>query len=96
MHSNNHALPSVNSILLDAVSDYDVTPPVNPQSTATELWRLLALTIISEFFFCRRGLYLNNNKLQQLPPGVFSNLTSLRSLTCVVECIENVCVRICV
>jgi hypothetical protein len=54
MHSNNHALPSVNSIiysiLLDAVSDYHGTQPVNPDNTAPELWRLRALTIFSDLF----------------------------------------------
>jgi uncharacterized CHY-type Zn-finger protein len=39
------------STLLDAVSDYDVTPPVNPDNTAPELWRFRALTIFSEFCF---------------------------------------------
>jgi hypothetical protein len=29
----------VYSILLDVVSDYHVTPPVNPYNTAPELWR---------------------------------------------------------
>ncbi len=47
-------------------------------------------------FVCGSWLDLGSNQLQQLPPGVFSNLTSLRSLTCVVECIENVCVYSCV
>ena len=70
----------VYSILLDAVSDYHVTPPVNPDITATELLRLRALTICSEFL-CRSSLNLQFNQLQQLPPGVFSSLTSLRSLT---------------
>ncbi len=42
------------------------------------------------------SLDLRWNQVQQLPPGVFSSLTSLRSLTCVVECIENVCVHVCV
>ena len=54
MHSNNHALPSVNStcllILLDAVSDDHVTPPLKPDNRAPELWRLRALTIFSELF----------------------------------------------
>ena len=43
-------LTSVNSILLDAVSDYHVTPPVDPDNTAPQVWRLRALTIFSEFF----------------------------------------------
>jgi hypothetical protein len=99
MHSNCHALLVstlyVYSILLDAVSQYHVTPPVKPDNTATELWRLRALTIFSEFFVCSI-LVLAGNQLQQLPPGVFSSLTSLGSLTCVVICIEIVCVHICV
>ncbi len=41
---------SVYSILLDAVSEYHGTPPVKPDNTAPELWRLRALTIFSEFF----------------------------------------------
>ena len=40
----------VYSILLDAVSDYHGTPPVKPDNTAPELWRLRALTIFSELF----------------------------------------------
>ena len=40
----------VYSILLDVVSDYHVTPPVKPDNTAPDLWRLRALTIFSEFF----------------------------------------------
>jgi hypothetical protein len=36
--------------LLDVVSDYHVTPPVHPDNTASELWRLLVLTIFSELF----------------------------------------------
>ena len=84
----------VYSTLLDAVSDHHVTPGMNPDNTASELWRLRALTIFSEFF-CRSTLNLAWNQLQQLPAGVFSSLTSLRSLTCVVACIENVCVHIC-
>ena len=36
--------------ILDAVSDYHGTPPVKPDNTAPELWRLRALTIFSEFF----------------------------------------------
>ncbi len=51
-----------------------------------------ALTI----FLCRSMLNLQSNQLQQLPAGVFSSLTSLRSLTCVVVCIENVCEHVCV
>jgi hypothetical protein len=70
----------VYSILLDAVSDYHVTPPVNPDNTAPQLWRVRALTIVSDFF-SGRTLGLTSNQLQQLPTGVFSSLTSLRSLT---------------
>jgi len=40
----------VYSILLDAVSDDHVTPPLKPDNTAPELWRLRALTIFSELF----------------------------------------------
>jgi hypothetical protein len=40
----------VYSILFDVVSDYHVTPPVHPDNTASELWRLLVLTIFSELF----------------------------------------------
>ena len=54
MHVNSHALRSFNSILLDALSDYLVTPPVKPDKTAPELWRLRALTIFSEFFLSQR------------------------------------------
>jgi hypothetical protein len=41
------------------------------------------------FLLCHSSLELSSNQLQQLPPGVFSSLTSLRSLTCMVACIEN-------
>ena len=44
----------VYSILLDAVSDDHVTPPVKPDNTAPELWRLRALTIFSESFLSQR------------------------------------------
>jgi hypothetical protein len=77
------------------VSDDHVTPPVNPDNTAPQLWLVRALTIVSDFF-SGRTLGLTSNQLQQLPTGVFSSLTSLRSLTCVVACIENVCVHSCV
>ena len=50
MHVNSHALRSVNSILLDVVSDHHILPPVTPDNTAPELWRLRALTIFSELF----------------------------------------------
>ena len=43
--------------------------------------------------FCHSSLDLARNQLQQLPPNVFSSLTSLGSLTCVVACIEIVCVH---
>jgi hypothetical protein len=41
----------VYSIFFDVVSDYHVTPPVHPDNTAPELWRLRALTIFTELFF---------------------------------------------
>ena len=50
----------------------------------------------SPSYFCLSSLNLRGNQLQQLPAGVFSSLTSLRSLTCVVVCIESVCVHVCV
>jgi hypothetical protein len=50
MHVNSHALPSVNSILLDVVSDHRILPPVTPHNTAPGLWRLRTLTIFSELF----------------------------------------------
>jgi hypothetical protein len=80
----------VYSILLDAVSDDHVTPPVKPDNTAPELWWLRTLTIFSEFF-CRSALYLHGNQLQQLPAGVFSSLTSLRSPLCGCMYWERVC-----
>jgi hypothetical protein len=46
----------VNSILLDAVSDYHVTPPVKPDNTAPNLWRLRALTILSDFSLSQHAL----------------------------------------
>jgi hypothetical protein len=68
-----------------------------------ELSRSRALTICSGIYLvdlhlllCHSNLDLSSNQLQQLPPGVFSSLTSLRSLTCVVVCIKNVCVHHCV
>ncbi len=74
----------VYSILLDAVSDYHVTPLLDPDKAAPKPWGLRALTIFFHFV-CRSMLYLYGNQLQQLPAGVFSSLTSLRSLTCVVH-----------
>jgi hypothetical protein len=40
----------VYSILLDAVSDDHVTPPLKPDNRESELWQLRALTIFSELF----------------------------------------------
>jgi hypothetical protein len=98
-----HYLPStlyVYSILLDAVSDYHGTPPVKPYNTAVAIActdDLFGLYLVDlHIVLCYSYLSLQNNQLQQLPAGVFSNLTSLRSLTCVVVCIENVCVHVCV
>ncbi len=54
----------------------------------------ILLTRADEFLrllFCHSGLYLARNQLQQLPPGVFSDLTSLRSHF-VFLCNENVCI----
>ena len=50
MHVSSHALRSVNSILLDVVSDDHILPPVTPDSTAHGLLRLLTLTIFCELF----------------------------------------------
>jgi hypothetical protein len=77
----------VYSILLDAVSDYHVTPRVKTDNSTPELRRLRALTIFTNSY-----LVLDGNKLQQLPPHVFSSLTSLRSHVwlCVMDC---VCLR---
>ena len=42
-------------------------------------------------------LSLRENKLSTLPSGVFVNLSSLRSLVCLRECVrERLCVRECV
>jgi hypothetical protein len=56
----------VYSILLDAVSDYHVTPPVNPDNTAPQLWLVRALTIFFEFFLSQRSLRV---PLWQTRPG---------------------------
>ena len=87
----------------DVVSDYKATAATKPDKHIT---RAVAIACTDDLFglylvdlhivLCYSSLHLQNNQLQQLPPGVFSNLTSLRSLTCVVVCIENVCVHVCV
>ena len=87
----------------DVVSDCNATAAAKPDKHIT---RAVVIACTDDLF----GLYLVDltlcvshsfldlryNQLQQLPPGVFSSLTSLRSLTCVVACIENVCVHVCV
>ena len=75
-------------------SSYFTTLDTRQHSTLVE-----AIARTDDFLrvcFCRSALYLYYNQLQQLPSDVFSSLTSLRSLTCVFECIENVCVHVCV
>jgi hypothetical protein len=86
----------------DVVSDYNDTAAAKPDKDIT---RAVAIGCTDDLFglylvdlhilLCHSSLDLGSNQLQQLPPGVFSDLTSLRSLTCVVVCIENVCVHIC-
>ena len=85
----------------DVVSDCNATAAAKPDKHIT---RAVAITCSDDLFglylvdltflLCHSSLDLGSNQLQQLPPGVFSSLTSLRSLTCVVACIENVCVCI--
>ena len=85
------------------VSDYDATAAAKPDKHIT---RAVEIAFTDDLFglylvdlhilLCHSSLDLRSNQLQQLPPGVFSSLTSLRSLTCVVVCIENVCVDSCV
>ena len=87
----------------DVVSDYNATAAAKPDKHIT---RAVVIACTDDLFglylvdlhivLCHSDLDLGNNQLQQLPPGVFSSLTSLRSLTCVVACIENVCVHVCV
>jgi hypothetical protein len=82
------------------VSDCNATAATKPDQHVT---RGVVIACTDDFFglhlvdlyflFCRSYLDLYNNQLQQLHPGVFSDLTSLRSLTCVVVCIDNaVCI----
>ena len=85
------------------VSDYNATAAAKPDKHIT---RAVAIACTDDLFglylvdlhilLCHSSLDLDSNQLQQLPPGVFSSLTSLRSLTCVVECVEIVCVHSCV
>jgi hypothetical protein len=87
----------------EVVSGYNATAAAKPDKHTT---RAVAIACTDDFvglylvdlhlLFCHSSLNLRSNQLQQLPPGVFSSLTSLRSLTCVVVCIENVCVHSCV
>jgi hypothetical protein len=87
----------------DVVSDYNATAAAKPDKNIT---RAVAIACTDYLFglylvdlhllLCHSDLDLQGNQLQQLPPSVFSSLTSLRSLTCVVVCIENVCVHSCV
>ena len=86
----------------DVVSDNNATAFAKPDKHMT---RAVAIACTDNFsgslvdlhlLFCRSALNLSSNQLQQLPTGVFSSLKSLRSLTCVVECVEIVCVHSCV
>jgi hypothetical protein len=77
----------------DVVSDYNATVVGKPNKYIN---RAVAIACTYDLMFFHSSLSLSSNQLQQLPPGVFSSLTSLRSLTCVVACIENVCVHVCV
>ncbi len=87
----------------DVMSDYNATAAAKPEKHIT---RAVAIACTDDLFglylvdlrllCCHSSLDLGGNQLQQLPAGVFSNLTSLRSLTCVVACIEKVCVHVCV
>ncbi len=86
----------------DVVSDCNATATAKPDEHIT---RAVAIACTDDFIglylvdvhllLSHSDLNLQSNQLQQLPPGVFSSLTSLRSLTCVVECIENgVCMSV--
>jgi hypothetical protein len=87
----------------DVVSDCNATAAAKPDKHIT---LAVAIACTDDLFglylvdlyilMCHSSLDLGSNQLQQLPPGVFSDLTSLRSLTCVVVCVENVCVHACV
>ena len=69
----------------DVVSDYTATAAAKPDKQNT---RAVAIACTDDFsglylvdlhlLFCHRALYLDRNQLQQLPPGVFSDLTSVR------------------
>ena len=89
----------------DVVSDCNATEATKPDKHIT---RAVAIACTDDFFglhlvdlyflFGHSYLDLGSNQLRELPPGVFSDLTFLRSLTCVVVfvCLENVCVHNCV
>jgi hypothetical protein len=86
----------LSGMMHDVVSDYNDTAAAKPDKHIT---RAVAIAFTDDLFHLllyHSSLGLSNNQLQQLPPGVFSDLTSLRFLTCVVVCMENLCVPICV
>ena len=82
--------------LHDVVSDYNATAAkpdkhITPAVAIACTDDLFGLYLVDlHILLCHSSLDLGSNQRQQLPPGVFSDLTSLRSLTCVVVCIENV------
>ena len=77
----------------DVVSDYNDTAAAKPDKHIT---RAVEIAFTDDLFglylvdlhilLCHSSLDLGSNQLQQLPPGVFSDLTSLRSRLCDCMC----------
>ncbi len=61
------------------VADYHVSPSVKSDKHST---RAVAIWLFPRTLFGCSSLDLTSNQLQQLPPGVFSSMTSLRSHLC--------------